>query len=92
MNKQDKESDPQQVVVEAPTAQHEVKGVTKLSSTTFRVIVPSVDGALHLLAADEADGQGWIDALTRASEWDQLSSSAKVRHVDMKKPEISVAW
>lgn len=74
-----KEDDPMYVVTEAPIAVHEVKGVTKMSDVNFRVTILSGDGGLNLFAADAVDGKGWMDALARASEWDQLTSSRKVR-------------
>lgn len=75
-----KDDEPLYVVAEAPIAVHEVKGVTKISPVNFRVTILSGDGGLNLFAADEADGKGWVDALTKASEWDQLKSTRKVRN------------
>lgn len=75
-----RENEPLYVVTEAPIIVYEVKGVTKISDINFRVTVLNGDASgLNLYAADEADGKGWMDALTRASEWDQLQSSRKVR-------------
>eukprot|EP00752_Nemacystus_decipiens_P005739 g5192.t2 len=73
-----KDDEPLYVVTEAPIAVHEVKGVTKITPVNFRVAILSGDGGLNLFAADEADGKGWMDALTRASEWDQLTSTRTV--------------
>lgn len=74
-----KDDEPLYVVTEAPIAVHEVKGVARITPVNFRVAILSGDGGLNLFAADEADGKGWMDALTRASEWDQLTSTRKVR-------------
>eukprot|EP00903_Cladosiphon_okamuranus_P009937 g9433.t1 len=73
-----KDDEPLYVVAEAPIAVHEVKGVIKITDVNFRVTILSGDGGLNLFAADAVDGKGWVDALTRASEWDQLTSSRKV--------------
>ncbi|CAM9660354.1 unnamed protein product, partial [Ectocarpus fasciculatus] len=79
--KESKDHTPMYVVTELPVTVHEVKGVTKVSGVNFRVTVlgggESGSGGLNLYAADEVDGKGWMDALTRASEWDQLASSSK---------------
>ena len=69
------------MVTETPISTHVVKGVTKVSDVNFRVAILSGDGGLNLFAADAADGQGWCDALARASVWDQHSSSTKVCEV-----------
>lgn len=74
-----KDDEPLYVVTEAPVAVYEVKGVAQISDVNFRVAILSSDGGLNLFAADAADGKGWVDALQRASEWDQLTSSRKVR-------------
>ncbi|CAN0190594.1 unnamed protein product, partial [Laminaria digitata] len=79
--KKPKEDDPLYVVTETPLSVHEVRGVTKVSDVNFRVAISSGDGGLNLFAADAADGQSWCDALARASEWDQLSSSTKAAGV-----------
>lgn len=63
-----KDDEPLYVVTETPLSVHEVKGVTKVSDVNFRVTILSGDGGLNLFAADAADGQGWCDALARASE------------------------
>lgn len=74
-----KEDEPLYVVTEAPIEVWEVKGVARMSAVNFRVtVLAGPDGGLNLFAADEVDGQGWFDALTRASDWDQLASSRKV--------------
>lgn len=73
-----KDEGPLYVVTEAPVAVHEVKGVAKITDVNFRVAILSGDGGLNLFAADAADGKGWTDALARASDWDQLTSSRKV--------------
>lgn len=77
-NVKSKDDDVMYVVTEAPIAVHEVKGVTRVTDVNFRVATLTGDGGLNLYAHDEADGKGWMDALARASEWDQLSSSRKV--------------
>ncbi|MEM7490653.1 MAG: hypothetical protein AAF390_16165, partial [Pseudomonadota bacterium] len=75
------EEEPLYVVTEAPIEVWEVKGVARMSAVNFRVtVLAGPDGGLNLYAADEVDGQGWMDALTRAVEWDQLASSSKVRY------------
>ncbi|CBJ32191.1 conserved unknown protein [Ectocarpus siliculosus] len=79
--KEGRDNTPMYVVTELPVTVHEVKGVTKVSGVNFRVTVlgggETGGGGLNLYAADEVDGKGWMDALTRASEWDQLASSSK---------------
>ncbi|CAM9739242.1 unnamed protein product [Scytosiphon promiscuus] len=77
-----KEDEPLYVVTEAPIEVWEVKGIARMSPVNFRVtVLAGPDGGLNLFAADEVDGQGWWEALTRASEWDQLASASKVRCV-----------
>lgn len=75
-----KEDEPLYVVTEAPIEVWEVKGIARMSAINFRVtVLAGPDGGLNLFAADEVDGQGWMDALTRAMEWDQMASTSKVR-------------
>ncbi|CAN0513412.1 unnamed protein product, partial [Ectocarpus sp. 12 AP-2014] len=79
--KEGRDNTPMYVVTELPVTVYEVKGVTKVSGVNFRVTVlgggETGGGGLNLYAADEVDGKGWMDALNRASEWDQLASSSK---------------
>lgn len=91
--KEGRDHTPMYVVTELPVTVHEVKGVTKVSSVNFRVTVigggETGNGGLNLYAADEVDGKGWMDALARASEWDQLASSSKVRLVGRKERGVA---
>lgn len=79
-NVKSKDDDVLYVVTETPIAVYEVKGVSRISDVNFRVVTTTTsDGTLNLYAHDEADAKGWMDALAKASTWDQLSSSLKVR-------------